>query len=124
MNTVEPNQFAAVLPHYEQMADAAAFMQRHALNMYANGAAMVRDMEAIADNLRNEEAELEREHAIRLARIRNHRITVEGMIAHHLGVMRPEAHDQQIEHQNVVTLPVREKPVVVARPRRKVFGVF
>lgn len=120
----QPNQFVAVLPNFMQMAEAANFMQRHAQNMYANGAAMVADMEKNAASLRHEKMLMEQEHAVRMARIQNLLNTQEAMIAHHLGVMRPEP-ELVAQPANVVKMIPPQRNGGAAKPKpRKFMGMF
>lgn len=120
----QPNQFAAVLPNLMEVVEMSNFMNHKVQQMYGNGAAMVADMEKNADSLRREKLILEQEHAVRMARIQNLLNTQEAMIAHHLGVMRPEP-ELVAQPANVVKMIQPQRNGGAAKPKQRRFmGMF
>ena len=118
----EPHEHnAPVLPSYQQMADAAAFMQHHAQTMHQSGQKVLADLKVIADQCREEEFNLEREHAERIERNRCRLNTVEGMIAFYMGVeQQPENPPMPLHRRGELVMLEPEKPRRFARLLRAV----
>lgn len=115
--TAFPPQY---LPDLRAMADAAYFMQAHALRMHESGQRIVADFQAQLDSLKAEAASLESErraamdhinqaHECRMARNAAMRANVEGMIAFHTGAL-PAAPAAEITESSMPAAEVPRRP--------------